>query len=118
MVGRREHASIWAIKRLSSTDLRYRQVKYGPHLRFNVEYIEKEIMVLTVGNVEGKNVAITYAVTVPVVTNAVAVTKGEDLVMEVAATNPLNKRNDIGWKEHVTHKCECGSTCEASLEER
>ena len=38
----------------------------------------------------------------PVVTNAVAVTMGEDLVMEVAATNPLKKRKGLGWKEHVT----------------
>ena len=66
MVGRREHVCIcWAIERLSSTELRHRQVKHGPQLRFNVEYIEKDIMVLTVGNVDGKNVAMTFAVTVP-----------------------------------------------------
>ena len=91
----------WAFERLSSTDLWHRQIKDGPQLRFNVEYVEKDIMVLTVGNVEGKKAAVTYAVTVPVGTNAVAVTKGEDLVMEVAATNPLKTRKDIGWKEHV-----------------
>ena len=92
----------WAIERLSSTELRRRQIKDGPRLRFSVEHIENDIMVLTVGNVEGKEVAVTYAATVPVVTNAVAVTKGEDLVMEVAATNPMKIRNDIGWKEHAT----------------
>ncbi len=78
--------------------------------RYNAEYKKKEVMVVTIANVGGKNVSVTYAVEVPVLTNAVAVKAGESLIMQVTPKATAGvKRKEVGWKDHAkTKKAKAG----------
>ena len=77
----------WAVPRMSMPELKIAALKSThPQLRFNLEYVQKEVMVVVVGNAAGASMPITYGVTVPVLTNAVAVKKGDDLLLEIIVT--------------------------------
>ena len=92
----------WAVPRMSMPELKIAALKSThPQLRFNLEYVQKEVMVVVVGNAAGASMPITYGVTVPVLTNAVAVKQGDDLLLEIIVTKKLTKRKDIGWKDHA-----------------
>ena len=45
--------------------------------------------------------SVTFAVTVPIMTNAVAVKKGEDLLLQVAHTKEPKRKHQESWKDHV-----------------
>ena len=95
----------WAVARLTAEQLKDSTAE----LRFNAELIHKEFMVVTVGNVDGKSTSITYAVTVPVITNAVVVAKGHELVMEVVPKTVSAKRKEIGWKDDAKRTKTCNN---------
>ena len=68
---------------------------------FNMGCEDKEFAAVSVGALGTDSIAITFAVVVPIMTNAVAVKKGEELCLETTARQET-KRKDGSWKADVT----------------
>ena len=62
--------------------------------------LETEFSVVTVGAFDTDPIARTFAVVVPIMSNAVAVKKGEELFLE-NPTKKENKRKEGSWKDDV-----------------
>ena len=69
--------------------------------KFNVTLEEKEYSVVTVGESAGNSVSITFAVRVPIMTNKIAIKKGEELVLQIQAAKASGKRKAESWKDDV-----------------
>ena len=84
----------WAVERL--TDDERKKAQKGP---FNIKFEEKEYAAVTVGASGGHSIASTFSVVVPVMTTAVAVKKGAELLLEM--TKKETKRKEGSWKTDV-----------------
>ena len=84
----------WAVERL--TDDERKKAQKGP---FNIKFEEKEYVAVTVGASGGHSIASTFSVVVPVMTTAVAVKKGAELLLEM--TKKETKRKEGSWKTDV-----------------
>ena len=74
---------------------------------FNMELVDKEFSVVTVGAVKGESVAMTTMVTVPMMVNSRDVKQGEELILEIAAVAAANhKRKCDSWKDEETRKAQ------------
>jgi hypothetical protein len=91
----------WAIQRLAKDELRKKNDKDKTTHRFNVSLKEKQYNVVTVGNLRGESVAVTVMVTLPIVTNEMALVAGEELFLEVAPKVAPKKRAEASWKDDV-----------------
>ena len=67
---------------------------------FNLNCEDKEFAAVSVGALSGDSIASTLAVIVPIMRNAVAVKKGEELCLE-NTTRQETKRKDEPWKTDV-----------------
>ena len=67
---------------------------------FNLICEDKEFAAVTVGASCGDPIAITLAVVVPIMTNAVDVKKGEELFLEATRKKDA-KRKDRSWRDDV-----------------
>ena len=85
----------WAVERLAEDERRKAQKD-----AFNLICEDKEFAAVTVGASCGDSIAITLAVVVPIMTNAVAVKKGAELFVE-STTKKETKRKDGSWKTDV-----------------
>ena len=65
---------------------------------FNLICEDKEFAAVTVGTSGGDSIAITLAVVVPIMTNAVDVKQGEELYFENTNKKDTNKRKDGSWR--------------------
>ncbi len=68
---------------------------------FNMGLTNKVFCVVTVGHIRGDSVAMTTEVTVPMMTNTKSVKAGDELLIEIAASNPKGKRKAESWKDDV-----------------
>ena len=92
----------WAIPRLSADDLRKENATKGGHRTFNVVMQEKQYNVVTVGDLKGRSVSITWSVSVPMVTNTEGIASGQELLLEAAAKPAVaTKRKAASWKDDV-----------------
>ena len=66
---------------------------------FNITFKDKEFAAVTVGASGRGSIASTFAVVVPIMTNAVAVKNGEELFLEM--TKKETKRKEGSWKTDV-----------------
>ena len=85
----------WAVERW--TDDERRKAKKGA---FNMILEDKEFPALSVGALTKYSNASTFAVVVPIMTNAVAVRKGEELCLEIVIKN-ATERKEGSWKTDV-----------------
>ena len=86
----------WAVTRLSGDEMRKMQAEQETlTARFNVEVIKQEFANVTVG-CEQRNM--TLHVVVPVLTNIVALRKGERLYLEVVAKAKSKKKAPETWR--------------------
>ena len=86
----------WAVTRLSGDEMRKMQAEQETlTARFNVEVIKQEFANVTVG-CERRNM--TLHVVVPVLTNIVALRKGERLYLEVVAKAKSKKKAPETWR--------------------
>ena len=85
----------WAVERLTEDERRKAQKG-----AFNLTCEDKEFVAVTVGALCGDSVAITLAVVVPIMTNAVDVKKGEELFLENTCKKEA-KRKEGSWKTDV-----------------
>lgn len=83
----------WAVRRLSRDDK-----QKTASTTFNTETAEKDFNVVTVGQIGEDSISITLTVTVPMLTNSVALKKGDELFMETTAKMAA-KRKITTWKE-------------------
>ena len=60
---------------------------------FNLRFEDKEFSAVTVGASGGGSISVTFTVVVPIMTNAVDVKKGEDLLLQITSTKET-KRED------------------------
>ena len=67
---------------------------------FNTGCEDKEFAAVSVGALGRDSIAITFAVVVPIMTNTVAVKKGEELYLETTARKET-KRKEGSWKTDV-----------------
>jgi hypothetical protein len=93
----------WAIKRLSRDALQqllHKNRAARMSAEFNMEYVERDFNVVTVGQITGDSVSITLTVSVPMLTNTSALKAGDEVLAEVAAKNKcVAKRKDTTWKD-------------------
>ena len=68
---------------------------------FNLTCEDKEFAAVTVGASGGDSIAITLAVVVPIMTNAVDVKKGEELFLESVNKKDATKRKEESWNTDV-----------------
>ena len=68
----------WGVERMTSEDLG--RTKLGP---FNLEFIEKEFQVLTIGGGASGVDNMAATVTVPLITNSSIIMKGERLILQI-----------------------------------
>ena len=85
----------WAVEFL--TEEERRKAQKGA---FNFTCEDKEFVAVTVGASCGDSIAITLAVVVPIMTNAVDVKKGEELLLENTCKKET-KRKEGSWKTDV-----------------
>ena len=85
----------WAAERLTEDERRKSQ-----RGAFNLKYEDKELSAVTVGASGGGSMSVTFTVVVPIMTNAVAVKKGEDLLLQITSTKET-KRKEGSWKDDV-----------------
>ena len=85
----------WAVERL--TECERKKAEKGA---FNMKLEEKEFAAATVGALTRDSVATTFAVVVPIMTNAVAVKKGDELSLEIIVRKET-KRKEGSWKTDV-----------------
>ena len=67
---------------------------------FNIRCEDKEFAAVSVGALGRDSIAITFAVVVPIMTNTVAVNKGDELYLETTAMKEA-KRKARSWKTDV-----------------
>ena len=67
---------------------------------FNMRCEDKEFSAVSVGPLGMDSISITFAVIVPIMTNTVAVNKGEELYLEATAKKET-KRKEGSWKTDV-----------------
>ena len=67
---------------------------------FNLTLEHKEFSAVTVGTSGGDSIAITLGVVIPIMTNAVDVKKGEDLLLQITSAKET-KRKEGSWKDDV-----------------
>ena len=92
----------WAIKRLSRDALQqllHKNRAARMSAEFNMEYVERDFNVVTVGQITGDSTSITLTVSVPMLTNTSALQAGDEVLAEVAAKNKCAKRKDTDWKD-------------------
>ena len=85
----------WAVERLTEDERR--KARKGA---FNLTWEDKEFVAVTVGASGSDSIASTFAVVVPIMTNAVAVKKGEELFLENRHKKET-KRKEGSWKTDV-----------------
>ena len=77
----------------------------GALLKFNLHTVERSFAAVTVGTLNGKNVAVTYYVTLPNMTNLFDVRKGDELIMEAQSPPKKDhKRKSRTWKDDARPK--------------
>ena len=86
----------WAVEFL--TEEERRKAQKGA---FNLKFEDKEFSAVTVGTSGGDSIAITLAVVVPIMTNAVDVKMGDDLLLQVTSPQSRAKRKAGSWKDDV-----------------
>ena len=86
----------WAAERLTEDERR--KAQKGP---FNLKFEDKEFSAVIVGASGGGSMSVTFTVVVPIMTNAVDVKKGEDLLLQITSTKET-KRKEGSWKDDVT----------------
>ena len=67
---------------------------------FNFSLEDKDVAAVSVGALGGDSIACTFVVVVRIMTNAVAVKKGQELCLE-STPRKETKRNDGSWKNDV-----------------
>ena len=94
----------WAVERVSADWLRQKHVE-AKHakLEFNVERKTLEFACVTVGAVGGSSIAITVAVSLPVLTNPRKLQTDDRLLLEVAPQPAVKKRKAETWKTDVAN---------------
>jgi len=85
----------WAVERL--TEDGRRKTQRGA---FNLTCEDKEFSAATVGASGGGSISATFTVVVPIMTNAVDVKKGEDLLLQITSTKET-KRKEGSWKDDL-----------------
>ena len=83
----------WVVERLTEDDRRKSQ-----RAPFNLTCEDKEFSAVTVGASGGGSISVTFTVAVPIMTNAVDVKKGEELLFENKNKKDTNKRKDGSWR--------------------
>ena len=85
----------WAVERLTEDERRKAQKG-----AFNITFEDKEFAAVTAGTSGGDSIAITLGVVVPIMTNAVDVKKGEELLLQNTSQKEM-KRKDGSWRTDV-----------------
>ena len=89
----------WAIQRLTEEQIKkMNQEQGGRHRKINCEVEYVQYTNCSVGVLTGDSVAMTTYVTVPMVTNRLAVEEGEELILAFAQKQKDIKRKDQTWK--------------------
>ena len=96
----------WAVSRFSKEELQRKiagepQSRQWPAPRFNVTMKTVEFNTVTIGKLCGKSASQTLQVSVPMMTNEVAIKKNEQLIMEHTAKAAPKKRKEMTWKDEV-----------------
>ena len=86
----------WVVERLTEDERRKTQ-----RGAFNLKYEDKEFSAVTVGASVGGSMSVTFIVVVPIMTNAVDVKKGDDLLLQVTSPQSRAKRKARSWKDDV-----------------
>ena len=87
----------WVVERLTEDERRKAQKG-----AFNLTCEDKEFAAVTVGASGSDSIATTLSVVVPIMTNAVAVKKGEELFLENTTKKEV-KRKEGSWKTDVAN---------------
>ena len=95
----------WAVERVTDTWIHRTNAEFtfrkeSTQFEFNVEHKELEFACVSVGAVQGKSIAVTVTVRLPVLTNTRDLKKGTRLFMKAVA-KPADKRKPESWKTHV-----------------
>jgi len=94
----------WAVQRLSDTEMKARQQDslLTARPRFNTTLQDKQFVVVTVGAMGGNSIVMTTEVTIPVLTNIVAVPEGEELFLETTTVKAaVGTKRKAAWKDDV-----------------
>ena len=97
-----DHASVWAIRRLSVGQLNAK-TKDGPPVSpqaFNCELTERQFSDCKVGRFCGGSLSLTVFVEIQLMTNFVEIKRGQELLLEVTKKD-VAKRKACAWKEDV-----------------
>ena len=89
----------WAVSRLSAKELEKKNAEGLARQVFNMELVDKEFNVVTVGALKAESVSMTTTVTVPLMVNSKDVKKGDELILETAAVAAKHKRKAASWKD-------------------
>ena len=91
-----------AIQRLTQEGLDKKNLGAISKFTFNVKPMWKPYNVVTVGELNGKSVAMTVTVSLPLITNEGAIAQGAELLMEVVSKAPEGqKRKAASWKDDM-----------------
>ena len=85
----------WAAERITEDERRRTQ-----RGAFNLKLEDKESSVVTVGASGGGSMSVAFSVVVPIMTNAVDVKKGEELLLQITSTKATN-RKEGSWRDDV-----------------
>ena len=95
-----------AVRRLAQHELRRKNIDEprSRPLQFNVQLLDTEFNMVTVGRFADESITTTYQVVVPMMTNTVPIKQGDPLVLEHVAQTGENKRKEYTWKDKVGAK--------------
>ena len=101
----------WAVRRMTRWDLEKESTAQAP-LAFNVELVDVDYSVVSLGAFQEDTVGITLAVRVPMITNTVDLEAGQELIMETATKKKTAKRT-ITWRDDATSKARAKAKAKA-----
>ena len=73
---------------------------------FNLKLEDKECSVVTVGASAEGSISVTLAVVIPIMTNAIDVKKGEELLFPIDVKKTSAKRKARSWKDDVVDEAQ------------
>ena len=91
----------WAVRRLSSQQLLKETTPKIP-LSFNCELRASQFCVTTIGTLVDSPVAMSSMVQVPILTNTVRLSAGDELLLEVVLAKKSEKKREETWRYEVS----------------
>ena len=101
----------WAVRRFTKEQLDNEQAQMDKRdkgqtkewklLNFNCSFVIRQFSVCHVGTFQSSSVSETLFVDVPLMTNNVAIEKGQELLLEIEKKAPANKRKQSTWREEL-----------------